>query len=132
MTLIDTNVPMYLVGADPVFKSRARRLLDRAANARERLVTDAEVFQEILHRYVAIGRHDAIEPAFNVLREIVDEILVIDGRVVDRAKSLVLGYRQLSARDAIHAAVMHEHGIVRIMSFDNGFDALPRLTRISD
>jgi hypothetical protein len=30
-------------------------------------VTDAEVLQEILHRYVAIDRRDAIQPAFDAL-----------------------------------------------------------------
>jgi hypothetical protein len=30
-------------------------------------VTSAEVLQEILHRYVAINRRDAIQPAFDAL-----------------------------------------------------------------
>jgi hypothetical protein len=128
--LIDTNVPMYLVGADGNYKVRAQRLLDRAATDHQRLVTDAEVFQEILHRYSAIDRRDAIQPAFDVLNEVVDEIFPIDARILDRAKSLVLGYRTLSARDAIHLAAMQEHGVTRIMSFDSGFDAIPGLTRL--
>jgi predicted nucleic acid-binding protein len=47
--------------------ARAQRLLERTINAGERLVTDAEVLQEILHRYVAIDRRDAIQPAFDAL-----------------------------------------------------------------
>jgi uncharacterized protein len=35
--------------------------------SRERLLTDAEVLQEVLHRYVAIDRRDAIQPAFDAL-----------------------------------------------------------------
>ena len=132
MTLVDTNIPIYLVGAGDTYKARAHRLLDRAATNRERLVTDAEVFQEILHRYVAINRRDAIQPAFDVLHEVVDDIFPISAAVVDRAKSLVLGYRTLSARDAIHVAAMQEHGVTHVMSFDHGFDAIPGLTRISD
>src|SRR5258706_16339815 len=54
--LIDSNIPMYLVGADHPHKADARRLLESAIGAGERLVTDAEVLQEILHRYVAIDR----------------------------------------------------------------------------
>jgi predicted nucleic acid-binding protein len=42
-----------------------------------------------------------------------------------------LGYRQLSARDAVHLAVMEHHGIERIMTFDSGFDAFPGITRLS-
>ena len=50
--LVDSNVPMYLVGAEHPLKFEARRLLEAAVASRERLVTDAEVLQEILHRYV--------------------------------------------------------------------------------
>jgi predicted nucleic acid-binding protein len=65
--LVDSNVPMYLIGASHPHKADAQRLLERLNGARERLVTDAEVMQEILHRYVAIDRRDAIQPAFDVL-----------------------------------------------------------------
>jgi predicted nucleic acid-binding protein len=62
--LIDSNIPMYLVGTPHPHKIDAQRLIERAIAEGERLVTDAEVLQEILHRYVAIGRRDAIQPAF--------------------------------------------------------------------
>ena len=130
MILIDANVPMYLVGSDHPNKVIALRMLERAVTNRERLVTDAEVFQEILHRYVAIGRRDAIQPAFDALNAAVDEVFPIDARLVERAKDLVLGYKQLSARDAIHVATMQAHGVSRIMSFDGGFDIIPRMTRL--
>jgi uncharacterized protein len=128
--LIDANVPMYLVGADHPNKVASLRMLERAVTHRERLVTDAEVFQEILHRYVAIGRRDAVQPAFDALNAIVDEVFPIDARLVERAKDLVLGYVQLSARDAIHVASMQVHGVSRIMSFDGGFDIIPAITRL--
>ena len=97
---------------------------------RQRLVTGAEVLQEILHRYVAIDRRDAIQPAFDALSRIVDEVYPVDRAAVDQAKSIVLGYRRLSARDAIHVATMRQHGVTRIMSFDAAFDHVPGLTRI--
>jgi len=128
--LVDTNVPIYLVGNDERFKARTRLLLDHAITNRERLVTDTEVFQEILHRYTAIDRHGAIQPAFDLLHAIVDEIFPITVSIIESAKALVLGYHELSARDAIHAAIMQEHGIDRIMSFDGGFDAIPGLQRL--
>jgi len=130
--LVDSNLPMYLVGAHDGWKGKARRTLERAVAAGERLVTDAEVFQEILHRYVAIDRRDAIQPAFDALQQLVDEVLTIDAAAVERARSLVLSYRTISARDAIHAGVMQQHDITRIMSFDAGFDAIPGLIRIAE
>jgi uncharacterized protein len=122
---------MYLVGAPHPHKADAQRLLEKLITDRQRLVTDAEVLQEILHRYVAIDRRDAIEPAFDALLGIVDQVLAIDELVVQRAKQIVLGYRQLSARDAVHLSVMERNGIERILSFDSGFDAFPRITRLS-
>ena len=87
--------------------------------------------QEILHRYVAIDRRDAIQPAFEALLGAIDQVLSIDLAAVQRAKAIVLGSRQLSARDALHLAVMEQHGISRILSFDAGFDGFPGITRLS-
>ena len=131
MILVDSNIPMYLVGAPHPHKADAQRLLEKLITDRQRLVTDAEVLQEILHRYVAIDRRDAIQPAFDALLGVVDQVLTVDGVVVQRAKQIVLGYRQLSARDAVHLSVMEQNGIERILSFDSGFDAFPRITRLS-
>ena len=131
MILVDSNIPMYLVGAPHPHKSDTRRLLEKAVSERQSLVTDAEVLQEILHRYVAIDRRDAIQPAFDVLIGIVDQVLAVDRPIAERAKQIVLGYRQLSARDAMHIAVMEHHGIEQIMTFDSGFDGFPGITRLS-
>jgi predicted nucleic acid-binding protein len=129
--LVDSNVPMYLVGAPHVHKSDAQRLLEKFVSERQRLVTDAEVLREILHRFVAIQRRDAIQPAFDALLGVIDEVLPIDQIAVERAKEIVLGYARLSARDAVHLAVMEHHGIDRILSFDSGFDQFPGITRLS-
>jgi hypothetical protein len=75
---IDSNIPMYLVGEEHPHKVDARRLLERLIAKDERLVTDAEVLLEILHRYTAIDRKDAIQPAFDAIVGIVDEVLPIE------------------------------------------------------
>jgi predicted nucleic acid-binding protein len=131
LTFVDSNVPMYLVGADHPHKVDARRLLERLVADGERLVTDVEVLQEILHRFVALGRRDAIQPTFDVVRDVADEIFPILETDVERAKTIVLGKPRLSARDAIHVAVMEREGVRRILTFDTGFDAMPGIERIS-
>lgn len=131
MIFIDSNVPMYLVGADHANKHAARRILERLIAGSERLVTDAEVIQEILHRYTAIRRRDAIAPCIDALLGLVDEVFEIGLDDVLRARSLVLGEGRLSARDAVHVAVMERSGVHRILSFDSGFDALKGLERIA-
>lgn len=130
MILVDSNVPMYLVGAPHPHKADAQRLVEAAVAGGERLVTDAAVLQEILHRYVAIRRRDAIQPAFDAVLDVVDEVLPVTLADAERAKEVVLGRKGLSARDAIHVAVMERAGVRRIMSFDAGFDLVPGLIRL--
>jgi predicted nucleic acid-binding protein len=127
---IDSNVPMYLVGAPHPHKTDAQRLLERAVLDRRRLVTSAQVLQEILHRYAAIQRRDAIDPTFDLLLGVVDVVLPVTVDDVSDARALVVEHRELSARDALHAALMRRHGIETILSFDRGFDAIDGLHRL--
>lgn len=130
MIFVDSNVPMYLVGAPHPHKTDAQRLLERAIADRHRLVTSAEVMQEILHRYVAIRRPDAIQPAFDALLGVSDEVYPVDRVDVEEAKRIVAGSAIGSARDALHVSVMRRHEVPRIMSFDRAFDAVPGIERI--
>ena len=131
MIFVDSNIPMYLVGASHPHKTDAQRLLEKYVTERRRLVTDAEVLQEILQRYVAINRRDAIQPAFEALLGVVDEVFPIDVATVEQAKMIVLGSKHVSARDALHLAVMQQQGIDQIMSFDAGFDKVHAIERLS-
>lgn len=130
MIFVDSNVPMYLVGAAHPHKVDAQQLLERAIADGERLVTSAEVLQEILHRYVAIRRRDAIQPALDALLGVVDEVFPVEREDVERAKVILDGHPDLSARDAIHLAVMRRREVERVMSFDGGFDGVPGVARI--
>jgi hypothetical protein len=127
---VDSNIPMYLVGADHPNKHAARRLLERAIVDNEPLATDAEVLREILHRYAAIDRRDAIGPAFEAILEVIDVVHPIELEDAQRAGGLVAGGTRLSARDAIHAAVMARREIRRILTFDEGFDQVPGIERL--
>jgi predicted nucleic acid-binding protein len=131
MIFIDSNAPMYLIGLEHPHKIDAQRLLERCIADGERLVTDAEVFQEILHRYAAIKRKDAISPAFQAISGIVDEVFAVELRDVERAKDILLGTQRLSARDALHLVVMERNRIETILSFDSGFDEYPGITRLA-
>ena len=74
-------------------------MLDAAIASQKRLVTSAEVLQEILHRYVAIKRLDAIQPAFDALVGVVDGVVAIEEN-----------------------DVLLREGISRVMSFDADVD----------
>jgi uncharacterized protein len=128
---VDSNIPMYLVGAPHSNKDAAQRVLSAAIGRAERLVTDAEVLQEILHRYVAIRRLDAIQPALTAVLGVVDEVFSVERSDVESAADVLLGHRgDISARDALHVAVMERHGVSSVMSFDRGFDRFSWITRI--
>lgn len=129
MIFVDSNIPMYLVGAEHPLKHEAQRQLRGLIEANERLVTDAEVLQEILHRYSAIKRLDAIQPAFDALLGVVDDVFAVEKADVLLAKEVLMGARG-SARDALHVAVMQRRKLHRILSFDRDFDAYPEISRI--
>jgi predicted nucleic acid-binding protein len=129
--LVDSNIPMYLVGAPHPHKIDAHRLVQRCIAQGDRLVTDVEVLQEILHRYVAIQRRDMIQPAFDAVLGLVDEVLALDAADLEVAKGIALGAKRLSARDAVHVALMRRHSIRTIMSFDADFDVVPGVDRLS-
>jgi predicted nucleic acid-binding protein len=127
---VDSNIPMYLVGASHPNKDAARALLEDCITRGERLVTSAEVLQEILHRYVAIERRDAIQPAFDALLGVVDHVYPVERVDVEGARTLLLGLTRLSARDALHVALMQRYEIPRILSFDAGFDRVDWIERL--
>jgi uncharacterized protein len=128
---VDSNIPMYLVGAPHPNKEAAVRLLEKHVASGERFVSDVEVLQEILHRYVAIRRPDAIQPAFDALLGVVDHLYPVEHRDVERAKQLVLGLTPLSARDALHVAIMRRYEVTHVLSFDAGFDAVAGIDRLT-
>ena len=130
MVFIDANIPMYLVGAAHPNKVDAQRRLETLITQRARLVTDAEVLTEILHRYTAIERRGSIQPALDALLGVVDEVLPVDRDTVERAKQLVLQYSTLPVRAALHIATLQRHQIEKVLSFDPAFDRVPGLTRL--
>ena len=130
MIFVDSNIPMYLIGAAHPHKAEAQVILERLIAAGQRLVTDTEVLQEILHLYTAIEKREAIGPAFQVMLDIVDEVFPIEKAEVLRAGEIAQNRALLSARDAVHIAVMEHRGIRSILSFDRDFDRWPGLQRI--
>ena len=130
MIFIDSNVPMYLVGASHPNKERAIEIVTKLVRDQEHLITDAEIYQEILHRYTAISRHDAIDAAFRTLDALADEVLSFGLAEVRAARRLIGRVPGISSRDALHVAVMRQAGASRILSFDRGFDSCPGIERL--
>ena len=130
MIFVDSNVPMYLIGSPHPNKDRAEHALTRLRDEGEQLVSGVEVYQEILHRYASIRRFEAIDLAFRSLQEIAPRTLVYGLEEIYAARSLVEAVPGISARDALHAAVMRSAEITQILSYDRGFDGIPGIERI--
>ena len=130
MIFIDSNVPMYFIGAEHPNKRLTQVTLSDLIAQKEKMVTNAEVLQEIIHRYSAIRRKEFIQSAFDLLYSFVEKIFDLTEGDALQAKDLVLQYESLSARDAVHAAQMKRLKIETIFSFDRGFDILPGFKRI--
>ena len=122
---------MYLVGAPHPNKDRTLAILTQVVRDGEELITDVEVYQEILHRYTAIQRPDAIDAAFDSLDSIADDVLAFAMPEIRVARDLIDSVDGLSARDALHVAIMRRAGINRILSFDTGYDACPGIERLA-
>jgi uncharacterized protein len=61
----------------------------------------------------------------------VDDVLPVGRTEVEHAKDTLLRYPGLSARNALHVAVMARQKIRQLMSFDRGFDAYPGIKRLT-
>lgn len=130
MILLEANVLMYAAGMDHPNKQPSVRLLERIARREIEAALDAESLQEILHRYRALGRWAEGKRVYDLARQLFPQVLPVTAEVLDEARALMDRYGQLSARDALHAAVVSVHGLEAICSYDRDFDALAGLRRI--
>lgn len=130
MILVDSNVIMYAAGAAHRNRTRSIAFLERVARGEAEAAVDAEVLQEILHRYKAIKRWADGRRVYDLTRRVFPVVLAIDAETTDRARILLDAHRYLSARDALHAAVVLSHGLEGICSFDRDFDRLPNVNRL--
>jgi predicted nucleic acid-binding protein len=130
MIYVDSNVPMYLVGAEHPHKQRVIELTPQLLAAREDLVTSAETFQEIIHRYRALRDREHLNAAYEALEALVSDLADVTKDDVDHARMLSGQYPELSARDCLHVAVMRRIGCPTVWSYDRGYSAVAAIQRI--
>jgi hypothetical protein len=130
MILVDSNIFMYAGGRPHANKRPSLTLLGRAARGEIDAGIDAEVLQEILHRYRAINRGADGRRVYDLTRRIVSLVLPISAEVMDETRRLMDSYPQLMARDALHAAVCPHHGVQSFCSYDRDLDVIAGLQRL--
>jgi predicted nucleic acid-binding protein len=128
--LVDSNVLMYAAGSGHLHKAPSVRFLESVANGSIDAAVDAEVLQEVLHRYRALGRWQDGRRVYDAARQVFTVVLPVTSDVLDVARRLLDEHPRLSARDALHAAVVRHFDLTSVCSFDRDFDAIPWLERM--
>ncbi len=131
MMLLDANVLMYAAGAEHPHKAPSAALLERVAVGEVEAAIDAEVLQEILHRYRAIRQWQRGEAIYLLARKVIPVVLPITAEVMDVACALLSEIPRLTARDALHAAVYRASGAALLCSYDRDFDLVPGMRRVT-
>jgi predicted nucleic acid-binding protein len=128
---VDTNVPMYAGGKEHPLRLPCQRVILAIASGEVSAVTDAEVFQEILYRYLHIGAREKGLQVFDLFhRVMMGRILAVGEQEILAARRRAATNPSLGARDLIHAAVMQVNGISAIVSVDRDFDRVQGIERI--
>ena len=122
---------MYAAGQPHPRKRPCAEVLALVAAQPQAFFTDAEVLQELLHRYLALhvwpqGR-SVFQRFATLMRQRVEPVYEVD---VESAAALADQHSGLSARDLLHVAVMLRVGATQLVSTDHGFDNLPRIMRL--
>jgi uncharacterized protein len=130
VTLVDSNIFMYAAGRAHPLKQRSGAFLEKAAAGTVQAAIDAEVLQEILHRYRALERWKEGRVVYDTARILFPEVLAVTGEVMDGVRRLMDEEPGLMARDALHAAVVVVYGLASITSFDRDFDRVEGLRRL--
>ncbi len=118
MIFVDSNVFIFAVGRPHPLRDEAQGFFLRANEEGKRLVTSAEVLQELIHVYLPVGRMETLDAALELSTQGVDRIIPIDSDTVIYARHLISGNPSLTARDLLHLSVCQLHNIHELMTFD--------------
>ncbi len=131
MTLfLDTAVLMYAAGSEHVLRAPCARIVAAVREGELHATTSVEVIQEIVHRYVSIGRPEAARTMAADTLDLFAPVLPVTHAVMRRIPDLVARYPTLQARDLVHVATCVHEGITEIISPDRGFDEVAEVTRL--
>jgi len=121
---LDSNIFVYAVGRPHPLRDEAQGVFLEASRAGKRLVTSAEVLQELLHVYLPVGRVGTLDAALKLATEGVDEIFPVSSETVLFARHLADKHPGLTARDLLHLSTCKSYGVQELKSFDRGLLAV--------
>ncbi len=127
---LDTNIIMYSVGGEHPLRNPCRLWIEKIRDGNLQVVSDTEVLQEILYRYISLGRKEEAIEITQSLIELCEEIFPVLLEDIQFAMQLIQKGKAVGIRDAIHVATMHQNHIPKILSADHHFDDIPGIKRV--
>jgi predicted nucleic acid-binding protein len=127
---VDAAVLMYAAGADHPYRSSCRAIVEAIRDGEVDATTSVEVIQELIHRFVSIGRPDVARDLSKEALDLFAPVVPITHAVMRRVPDLVARYPTLDARDLVHVATCIHEGINEIISADRGYDPVTEVRRI--
>ena len=118
MIFVDANVFMYAVGRAHSLRDDARRFFEDGRRDGAQLVTSAEVLQELLHAYVAVGRFETLDSALTLAESSVTHVWPVEQEDVRLARALLERHPRLGARDVLHLACCRRKAVQRVKTYD--------------
>jgi predicted nucleic acid-binding protein len=82
------------------------------------------VLQELLHAYLAVGRHATLDAALTLVEGCVNEIWSIEPADVHLARALDGDHPGFAARDLVHLACCRRRGVTKAMTFDRALGSV--------
>ncbi len=132
LAFVDANVPMYAAGADHRLKAPCIDVMAMIAAHPRAFLTDAEVLQELIHRYLSERRWALGRAVFREFAELMEgRIEPVHAEDVAHAAQMADDCPGVSSRDLVHAAAAQRAGVSRIISADAHFDLLPGVERLA-
>ena len=118
MIFVDSNVFIYAVGRSHPLKAEAQNFFLGSSKEGKRLVTSAEVLQELLHVYLPVDRMETLDAAMELATQGVDQVISIDSAAVLHARNLANNFPGLTARDLLHLSTCQLNKIKELKTFD--------------
>jgi len=131
MKFMDTCVLYASFFRNEKSHAEAKGLMESVLKAKERMVYSDYILDELLTlAKKRKGRKIAAQILDVMVSSEIELVKVSDGDI-SLALEIFRGYDGLSFTDATSVAIMLERGITEICSFDRGFDAVPKISRIA-
>jgi predicted nucleic acid-binding protein len=119
LIFVDTNVFMYAVGRRHPLQRPARLFFGECMASGTKMVTSAEVLQELLHAYLPVRRMETLDAALSLIEAAIT-VWPVEAEDVRLARVLADRHAKLNARDLLHLACCKRRGVHALKTFDRG------------